>query len=92
MIEGKVGKLALLWRGDRRARSEATAHHNRWRGAPLIRCSQHPLRRYVALPENALPGFVIAFFASLNYHLLRGNTVSPRGFGPRLCNARPVEV
>jgi hypothetical protein len=29
MIEGKVGKLALLWRGDRQARGEATARNNR---------------------------------------------------------------
>ena len=27
-----VGKLALLWRGDRQARSEATAHNNRFAG------------------------------------------------------------
>jgi hypothetical protein len=29
MTAGEAGKLALLWRGDRRARSEATAHNNR---------------------------------------------------------------
>jgi hypothetical protein len=30
MTEGKVGRLALLWRGDRQARSEATAHGSRF--------------------------------------------------------------
>ena len=30
MTEGKVGKLALLWRGDRQARSEATAESSRF--------------------------------------------------------------
>ena len=29
MTAGEAGKLALLWRGDRRARSEATAQNNR---------------------------------------------------------------
>jgi hypothetical protein len=29
MIAGETGKLALLWRGDRQARSEATAQNNR---------------------------------------------------------------
>jgi glutathione synthase/RimK-type ligase-like ATP-grasp enzyme len=29
MAVGETGKLALLWRGDRRARSEATAQNNR---------------------------------------------------------------
>ena len=32
MAGEKVGKLALLWRGDRQARSEATAHNNRFAG------------------------------------------------------------
>jgi hypothetical protein len=31
MTAGKAGKLALLWRGDRRARSEATAQNNRYK-------------------------------------------------------------
>jgi len=30
MTEGKVGRLALLWRGDRQARSEATAQGSRF--------------------------------------------------------------
>jgi hypothetical protein len=30
MTEGKVGRLALLWRGDRQARNEATAHGSRF--------------------------------------------------------------
>jgi hypothetical protein len=30
MTATKVGKLALLWRGDRQARREATAHNNRF--------------------------------------------------------------
>jgi hypothetical protein len=30
MTEGKLGKLALLWRGDRQARSEATARNSRF--------------------------------------------------------------
>jgi uncharacterized protein DUF6815 len=30
MTEGEVGKLALLWRGDRQARNEATAHGSRF--------------------------------------------------------------
>lgn len=30
MTADKVGKLALLWRGDRQARSEATPHNNRF--------------------------------------------------------------
>jgi glutathione synthase/RimK-type ligase-like ATP-grasp enzyme len=30
MTAGEAGKLALLWRGDRRARSEATAQNNRY--------------------------------------------------------------
>lgn len=29
MTAGEAGKLVLLWRGDRRVRSEATAHNNR---------------------------------------------------------------
>jgi hypothetical protein len=29
MTAGETGKLVLLWRGDRQARSEATAHNNR---------------------------------------------------------------
>src|ERR1700676_2290404 len=29
MTGNEAGKLALLWRGDRQARSEATAHNNR---------------------------------------------------------------
>src|ERR1700733_10472680 len=30
MTEDKAGKLALLWRGDRQARSEATSHGSRF--------------------------------------------------------------
>src|SRR6202162_5352711 len=30
MTEDKVGKLALVWRGDRQARNEATAHGSRF--------------------------------------------------------------
>src|SRR3954447_19454527 len=32
MTAEKVGRLALLWRGDRQARSEATPHNNRFAG------------------------------------------------------------
>jgi hypothetical protein len=32
MAREKVGKLALLWRGDRQARSAATPHNNRFSG------------------------------------------------------------
>jgi hypothetical protein len=30
MTAGKIGRLALLWRGDRQARREATAYNNRF--------------------------------------------------------------
>ena len=32
MTASKIGKLALLWRGDRKARSQATPHNNRFSG------------------------------------------------------------
>ena len=32
MTENKAGKVAVLWRGDPRTRSEATPQNNRYRG------------------------------------------------------------
>ena len=67
MAGEKVGKLALLWRGDRQARSEATTHNNRFSGvfqalatrgieAEPARIPSPPRPAPTSLPDDACAG------------------------------------